>query len=234
ARVEEGSPGLHHESAAVERHGRDDFGSRALAPPSRRGVADDSGGDKVLSGIVLARLPDILGRLAAWIHLLASASRRAAGADIDLTIAAAPVRRPDRRHVSGKDAILVMRPVEGTVREIKIWVRPAKFIDGLWRCCRASAWKGDTRRGREHQGKVRCVHRKLPFCADAQLAEWTRRKSGHYSMPPGRVDKSHERIPPDAARCDSTLIFMWEISGDPRRLTDDEWGFFEPFVTEGG
>ena len=107
-------------------------------------------GDEILSGIVVAGLPDILGRLAAWIHLLASASRRPAGADKDLAIAAAPVRRPDRRHVPGKDAILVMRPVEGTVREIEIWVRLAKFIDGLRRCCRASAWKGDTRRGREH------------------------------------------------------------------------------------
>src|SRR6185437_2026955 len=158
---------------------------RALAPPSRRGVADGGRGDEILSGIVLAGLPNILGRLAAWIHLLASASRRPARADIDLAIAAAPVRRSDRRHVPGKDAILGMRPVEGTVGKIEIGVRLAKFSDGLRRCCRASAWKSDTRRGREHQGKVRCVHRKvpIPFCADAQLTEWTRRKLGHYSMP---------------------------------------------------
>ena len=48
---------------------------------------DGSRGDEILSGIVLAGLPDILGRLAAWIHLLASASRRPAGIDIDLAIA---------------------------------------------------------------------------------------------------------------------------------------------------
>jgi hypothetical protein len=67
--------------------------------------------------------------------------------------------------------MLVLLPVEGTVREIEIWVRPAKFRDGLWRCCRASAWRGDARRGREDQGKERCVHRKAPtpFCADAQF-----------------------------------------------------------------
>src|SRR6185312_1432753 len=150
ARVKEGSPGLHHESAAVERHGRDDFRGRALAPPSRRGVADSGGGDEILSGIVLAGLPNILGRLAAWIHLLASASRRPARADIDLATAAAPVRRPDRRHVPGKDAILVMRPVEGTVGEIEIWVRLAKFTDGLRGGYIESAWKTDTRGGREH------------------------------------------------------------------------------------
>jgi len=28
------------------------------------------------------------------------------------------------------------------------------------------------------------------------------------------------------------LIFMAEIGGGPRCLSDDEWEYFEPFVTE--
>lgn len=32
----------------------------------------------------------------------------------------------------------------------------------------------------------------------------------------GRVDKVREGDSPDAARCDSTLIFLREISDDPR------------------
>jgi hypothetical protein len=34
----------------------------------------------------------------------------------------------------------------------------------------------------------------------------------------GRVDKAHEGDSPDAARCDSKLIFMQEIGGDPRAV----------------
>jgi hypothetical protein len=45
----------------ARRNRRDDFRGRTLASPSGRGVADEGGGDKILSGIVFARLSDILG-----------------------------------------------------------------------------------------------------------------------------------------------------------------------------
>src|SRR3546814_10727767 len=92
--IEQRSPRLHHESPLVERYRRDDLGNGAPATPGRRGIGNDRDCHEILSGIVLASLPDIPGRRAARIHRLAGAPRSATEADIYFAVHAAPIRRP--------------------------------------------------------------------------------------------------------------------------------------------
>src|SRR3546814_207001 len=143
--IEQRSPRLHHESPLVERYRRDDLGNGAPATPGRRGIGNDRDCHEILSGIVLASLPDIPGRRAARIHRLAGAPRSATEADIYFAVHAAPIRRPDCDHLLWKGAMPMFRPVKRTAGKTEVWISPTNRGEAV-RLCSARRRAGDTRR----------------------------------------------------------------------------------------